>query len=129
MWKALIVDDDAINCKLLKEILKGKASCEIAFSGEEALAAFRSASDTKPFDVILLDIAMPEMDGMEVLHKIREEEKAKGILLGEGVPVLMLTAHKEKAMKSFSAGCDDFIVKPLDPKKLLEKLGQFIKAA
>lgn len=127
MWNILIVDDDANNCKLLKEALKGKAVCEIAFSGEEALTAFKQVDHRKPFDAILLDIAMPEMDGMEVLKQVREFERSKGILLGDGVPVLMLTAFKQYAMKSFGVGCDDFMVKPLDPKKLVEKLTQFIK--
>ena len=76
--RILVVDDDGPNRKLLKAMAAKLGDCETAESGQEALAAFQKAwEDWRPFNLILLDILMPEMDGKEVLLKIREIEKEK----------------------------------------------------
>ena len=123
MWNVLVVDDDADNRKLLLGILEEHAKCDLASSGREAYEIFqRSFTEKKPYDVILLDVAMPEMDGVEVLNRIREFEKGHNVRLGKGVPIIMVTAHSNSFMKSFNGGCDDYILKPVDADKLIEKM-------
>jgi len=128
MWKILVVDDDDLNRNLLVEILGDRAACTEASGGREAVAAFCAAMEEKtPFDLILLDIAMPEVDGIDALDQIRKAEEARGILLGNGVPVIMVTAHANPFMKSFRAGCDDYILKPLKAGALLQKIDKMIR--
>jgi two-component system, chemotaxis family, chemotaxis protein CheY len=123
MWKILIADDDFYNRKLLVEILKGKADCDIAANGKETIEAYDlSVSEKKPYDLLLLDIGMPDIDGIQVLRKIRESEHLAGVNLGDGIPVLMVTGYKEPAIEAFNGGCDDYIIKPIDAKILIEKV-------
>ncbi len=123
MWKVLVVDDEFVNRKLIIEILKDKAICDAAENGTEALAAYTSAiRDDAAYNVVLLDIAMPDMDGIEVLTKIRGMEKEAGIQLGDGIPVIMVTAYKEPFMQAFNQGCDDYIVKPINKDDLISKI-------
>ncbi|MBU2591378.1 MAG: response regulator [Nitrospinota bacterium] len=123
MWNVLIVDDDFVNRKLLTEILRDKAVCDTAANGAEAIQAYNlSIDEARPYDIILLDIAMPDIDGMEVLAKVRESEESAGIELGKGIPIIMVTAYKEPLFDSFSQGCDDYIVKPIDPAELVSKM-------
>lgn len=123
MWKALIVDDNKMNRELLVDCLTKRAVCVTAENGEEALVAYnKSIQDNAPFDFILLDIAMPGLDGLDVLKAIRAKETARGVHLGFGVLVLMVTAYKEPFMDAFNKGCDDYVLKPVDPDKLLQKI-------
>jgi CheY-like chemotaxis protein len=129
MWNVLVVDDDSTNRKLLVEVLEGRANCDNAGGGKEAYEAFcRSFETKKLYDVILLDVAMPDIDGIEVLRKIREYEQQHGILLGQGTPIIMVTAHKTTFMSSFNQGCDDFILKPVDGVQLIDKIQTKIHA-
>lgn len=122
-WNILIVDDEPDNVKLMSLILEEHATCSTAGSGTEAIAAFkRSVASKKPFDLILLDVAMPDKDGLQVLEEIRKDEEARGVLLGKGVPIIMVTAHPSAFMKSFNRGCDDFILKPVDAPVLIKKI-------
>ena len=122
MWKVLIVDDVFVNRQLLVEILNDIAKCDVAANGKEAIEALNYARESDPYDLILLDIAMPEISGLEFLELLRENEKKAGISLGDGVPVIMVTAHKESFIKAFNDGCDDYILKPIDPDILVKKV-------
>ncbi len=94
MRKLLIVDDEPVNCRLLRELLNGKAFCDAVFSGRDAVDIFEVAFRTgNNYDLILLDIAMPEMDGLEVLDRIREYEENNGVKLGTGVPVIIVNSQ------------------------------------
>ena len=128
MWKVLVVDDEPINRKLLIEILGDQAACDVAGDGKEALDAFRSSLKSEPFDIILLDISMPDMDGVEVLRIIRELEEERGVRLGSGIPVIMVTAYTAPFMTSFKEGADDYILKPVDPDQLLAKMEKLLAA-
>lgn len=126
-YKILIVDDEPINCKLLREFLTGKACCDTVLSGEEALQMFELAFKTRNnYDLILLDIAMPEMDGLEVLEKIRAFEEEHAIALGRGVKIIMVTAIKETFMTAFKKGAEDYILKPVDQEKLFQKISEHL---
>lgn len=127
MWKVLVVDDDFVNRKLLVEILKDHAECDVAADGDEAIEAYDlSIKQKDPYDVILLDISMPGKDGMEVLSYIRSSEEKKDVMLGGGVPVLMVTAHREPFLEAFNKGCDDYILKPINAQLLLTKIEEKI---
>lgn len=128
MWRVLVVDDDFTNRRLIIEIVREKAHCDAAANGYEALAAFSTAiKENRPYDIILLDIAMPDMDGIAVLDKIREMEQEAGILFGSGIPIIMVTAYKEPFLEAFNKGCDDYIVKPIDARILLAKMEEKIR--
>jgi two-component system chemotaxis response regulator CheY len=119
MFNALIVDDNFPNRQLLIEILRGHGECDPAENGKEAVDKFKASLDGKKFDVVLLDIAMPEVSGLDALKGIREIEKAMGIPKEKMVPVIMVTAFKEPFVEAFNLGCDDYVVKPVDPVELL----------
>ena len=108
--RILIVDDELDLLKMLQSIFKrdGYANILIASSGKEALKIFQKDQP----DMVILDIMMPEMNGLMVLKKIRETS---------AIPVLMLTARGEADDKfsGFENGADDYLVKPFLPKELL----------
>ncbi|MEW5895070.1 MAG: response regulator [Candidatus Omnitrophota bacterium] len=123
MWRLMVVDDNERNVELLVEILGDRAQCDVAYNGEDALVAYnRSIEKNAPYDIILLDIVMPGIDGLDVLKAIRAKEEARKIEIGRGVPVIMVTAYKEPFMDAFNKGCDDYILKPVDPDKLVKKI-------
>ena len=126
MWKILIVDDNAENRELMAEILRDKAQCDSVPGGKEAIEAYTKSLEGKPYDLILLDIEMPEIDGLSILRKIRESERERGIEAGagEGVPIIMVTVHKRPFLDAFYQGCTDYILKPVNPLKLIEKIEQ-----
>jgi two-component system chemotaxis response regulator CheY len=123
MWKILVVDDNAANRELLVETFRDTASCDVAVNGREAMDVYRqNVSDGRMYDIILLDLAMPEVDGIEFLKFVRAIESEAGVVPGEGVPVIIVTAFVGSFMKAFNGGCDDYVLKPVDPLALLQKV-------
>lgn len=106
--KILIVDDVTINIDILNEILKGKYEILTATNGPDAL---KIAGSEDPPDLILLDIIMPEMDGHQVLEKLRNDDRTRSI------PVVFITTkdEMEDRMKGFDLGVEYYITKPVDP--------------
>ncbi len=126
--KTLIVEDDFTSRLLLQGMLKGYGPIDIAVDGKEAVFAVKNAlSNDAPYNLICLDIMMPEMDGHEALKQIRAEEQSKGISSSKGAKIFMTTALSDVKgiMKSFDTLCDAYLVKPLDKAKLLEQLSKF----
>ncbi len=123
MMRILIVDDDITTQELLKEILAPYGRCEIVGDGLEALKAFNSSTDD-PYDLILLDILMPKMDGQEVLKNIRQIENARGVYGFEGIKVIMVTAvpDLDNVKKAHDAYCTSYLVKPISKKKIITEL-------
>lgn len=122
MNKILVVDDDQAVCNMLKKFLVQKGyEAIIASSGEEAL---RKVKTEKPH-IVLLDIRMPKMDGLETLKRIREINKDVG--------VVMITAIKDEktAKKCMEWGAYDYITKPISldylESVLLVKLLDFLE--
>lgn len=110
--KILIVDDDAMNRKLAGMMLKkGQHEVQAAESGDEGIEMLKKDA----FDVLLLDVEMPEKNGIETLAQIRAEG------LGEGMRVLFLTGNEESevsdAIREYQA--DGYIKKPFKPQELL----------
>jgi two-component system chemotaxis response regulator CheY len=125
--KALVVEDDSVSRKLLQSILLNHGECNVAVNGMEAMESFVSAlAEEHPYDLICLDIMMPELDGLETLKKIREVESDVGIGGLDGVKIIITSqlADKEHILKAFREGSEAYLVKPLDRTKLAELLTQ-----
>jgi two-component system chemotaxis response regulator CheY len=126
--KALIVEDDFTSRLLLQEILNPYGECHIAVNGKEAIEAFMvSWAEGSHYDLICLDIMMPEMDGQEVLKRIRTMEEDEGVLPGSGVKIIMTTAmrDKENVFSAFEAQCDGYLLKPIEKVKMIGYLREF----
>jgi two-component system chemotaxis response regulator CheY len=125
--KTLIVDDDFTNRLLLQTFLGRYGECHIAVNGREALEAVLAARVSgHKYDLICLDIMMPEMDGHTALRAIREDEANSGIF-SKGVKVIMTTALGEvkDVVTAFQGLCDAYLVKPINTARLLEELKGF----
>ncbi|MDA3852037.1 MAG: response regulator [Spirochaetaceae bacterium] len=123
--KSLVVEDDFTSRLLLQEILKEFGTVHVAVNGLEALKAVKKELNWgEPYDLICLDVMMPELDGQETLKKIRDLEKEKGIFSTQGSKILMTTALDDsKSIKNaFYNLCDGYLVKPIDKEKFQGEL-------
>lgn len=123
--KFLIVDDDPVSREILIKILSEYAECEPAKNGVEALSIYKKGfEDWAPFDLITLDISMPEMDGKKVLQTIRAIENEKRVPKDKRVKILISSAQKDREtiISCVQMGCDDYISKPFDREIILKKL-------
>ncbi|MHB8058892.1 MAG: ATP-binding protein [Desulfuromonadaceae bacterium] len=115
----LLADDVEINRALVQAILEPHGHrVTLAEDGRKALRAYES----KRFDVVLMDVQMPEMDGLEAARGIREYERAAG--RSGGVPIVAMTAFAghENRQICLDAGMDDYLPKPIKPDQLLQLL-------
>jgi two-component system chemotaxis response regulator CheY len=125
--KTLITEDDFTSRLLLQELLKSYGQSHVAVNGKEAVEAVRLALDADdPYDLICLDIMMPEMDGQEALREIRALEEARGITFSSGAKIVMTTAltDLQSVRSAYSGLCDMYLTKPIQKSNLLEKLHQ-----
>ena len=123
--KTLIVEDDFTSRLFLQEVLKAYGPCHIAVNGEEAVEAVQMALEKdEPYNLICLDIMMPEMDGQEALNKIRTHEEERGISSSNGAKILMTTAlgDLQNVSSAYQGLCDGYLVKPIDKASLIEEL-------
>jgi CheY-like chemotaxis protein len=112
----LIVEDSPDNQELIEQFLVSNgARVAFASNGREGID---KAFDGE-FDLVLMDIQMPVLDGYSATKELRKRGFAK--------PIVALSAHamKEDREKSFSVGCDDHLVKPIDPSRLIETVARF----
>jgi len=114
----LVVDDDPINRKLIVKILEKKSFKTIEVSN--GLEALNEVNANKNIDLILLDIVMPIMNGIEFLKQI----KANPALIN--IPIIVLTTDDTKKTEALSLGANDIIIKPISPITLLEKVSNYI---
>jgi two-component system, OmpR family, response regulator len=115
--RVLLIDDDAAFTALLAEYLVGDGfACETASNPVEGL----ERALTERFDAIILDVMMPQMDGMEVLRRLRRET---------ALPVLMLTAKGDSIDRivGLELGADDYVPKPVHPRELAARLRNVLK--
>ena len=125
--KCLVVDDDFAARRLLQRLLSEMGMCDIAFDGREAVDAFKDSLDEDDrYDLICLDIMMPQMDGHQVLKTMRQVEEAAGIYGLDGVKTIMTSAMdgSQHIMNAFREGCEVYLVKPVRKPKLLEELAR-----
>ena len=116
----LIAEDNLVNQRVAATLLEKRGhSVTLAVTGREALEAW----ERRPFDIILMDVQMPEMDGFEATRAIREAETATG----DHISIVAMTAHAMKGDRErcLAAGMDGYIPKPLEPKLLFEFVDQF----
>ena len=128
--RILLAEDSPDNQRLLSLVLeKAGAEVTIARNGQEALemamASFpgwgrRHDDPTQPFDIVLMDIQMPEMDGYEATRRLRRE--------GYDGPIIALSAHAttHAVRQCLAAGCDDYLSKPIDRDALLWKIAEYV---
>ncbi|WGL16719.1 response regulator [Microbulbifer bruguierae] len=118
--RILVVDDYEANRLLMSELLRGQhIEVQVAASGREALAMWRE----QQFDMIFMDIQMPEMDGIATTGKIRQEES------GHRTPIIALTAHAgtEEKSRLLSAGLDDYLSKPVSETQLSQTVKRWLQ--
>jgi len=131
MEKKILIVDDEVNFSVLlaKRLTQAGYIVESASNGKEAIGSYiKALYDKAPFSVILLDMRMPDLNGIETLEILRQEEKLRGIKSGAGVSVIVLTAYDEPWMDPLMIkDCDDYIVKSCDNKELIRKIGNCIK--
>ena len=119
MKSILVVDDDKLNLSTARKVLSEDYKVIPVVRGEQALSYLQNGS----CDIILLDINMPDMDGFQVLEKIREMERCKNI------PVIFLTADDdtETETRCFKEGAIDFIAKPFVPAVMRSRIGRALE--
>lgn len=121
--KTLIVEDDFTSRKLLKAILSPFGECDIAVNGLEAIEAFESAVEGgDPYDLVCMDIMMPEMDGHEALRRIRAFERERGVRGRNEAKVIMITAlddPKNVVEAYYKGGATSYIPKPIDRQLII----------
>lgn len=110
--RILVVDDDVALAEMISIVLRGEGYTPVqAFDGAQALAAIESSQP----DLVLLDVMLPGLDGIEVCSRIRETS---------GVPIIMLTAKGDTTdvVRGLESGADDYVVKPFNPKELVARI-------
>ncbi|MBF0592271.1 MAG: response regulator [Nitrospirae bacterium] len=124
--RILIAEDDFTSRTLLQHFLSPYGDCDVTVNGNEALEAFMLAiEEGQPYNLICLDIMMPEMDGIKVLKAIRTKERELGVPQQGEAKVFMTTAldsPKNVIEAYYRGGCTDYLTKPIDTKKLLARL-------
>jgi two-component system cell cycle response regulator len=117
--RVLVVEDTPSNLKMIEaKLLNARFTVRVAVDGAEALAKLRD----EPFDVVLLDVMMPGLDGFEVCRRIKRDEQHRSL------PVIMLTALDSAAdhKLGMEAGADDFFVKPVEDRRLFTRILELI---
>ena len=128
MMEFLIIDDDIESCQLLEKRLEKYGTCIFSADGKTAYNLFLEAHQKlKPFDVIFLDIVMPEIDGHKVLINIREWEETN-LAPEKAAKIVMVTAMKDSKniFSSVKEGCDNYMTKPIRKQgviDVMQKLG------
>lgn len=124
--KILIVDDDFESRKLLQKMLHDYGYVEIATDGEEGVEAFRAAmKEGEPYNLVCMDILMPNMNGQQALREMREVEREKGVEPKDAAKVIMISGlddDQELHDAFFLGDATAYIVKPIRRSVLLEEI-------
>ena len=134
--KSLIAEDDLTSRFLLQQILQPFGPVHVVVNGQEAVKAVHDAlASGKPYDLICLDIMMPEMDGVTALKAIRAEEarlaalafQMAGLRAQAGCRILMTTAVNARSTveQAIEAQCDGYLLKPYQPGHIRHQLREF----
>lgn len=123
--RILLAEDNLINQKLVVRLLENVGyRVDSVTNGMEALKALESVS----YDLVLMDIQMPEMDGLEAAKEIRKKEKQHGDYADRGIPIIAMTAHAMKGHREqcLESGMDDYLTKPIKPTLLYETITRLL---
>jgi signal transduction histidine kinase/CheY-like chemotaxis protein len=122
-WRVLVAEDNIVNQRVIVRILE-KWGCSVTVVGDGSAAV--DAAATGEHDVILMDVQMPKMSGLEASARIREAQHKSG----RPIPIVAMTAHAMSGDRELclGAGMDDYISKPVAPKDLLAKLDQLLNS-
>lgn len=125
--KILIAEDDFITGQVMLEILSSYGNCDLVTDGQAAINYVqKSIESNDPYNVLFLDIMMPEKTGQEALDEIRNIEYNAGFKGLDCLKVIMTTALDdfENIRNAFKNQCDGYIVKPIDVEKIVSKLNE-----
>jgi two-component system chemotaxis response regulator CheY len=121
--KTLVVEDDFVSRLVLQKMLMPFGICNVAVNGKEAVEAFILAqNEGEPYDLICMDIMMPEMNGREALKIIRQKEIDLNIPPQNETKIVMITAldtPKEVIDAYYQGGCTSYLVKPINKVKVI----------
>jgi len=122
--RILLAEDNDINQQIAIELLEGAgATVKVASNGRIAVEILSSGPQPPPFDVVLMDLQMPEMDGYQATAKLRSDPRFGSL------PIIAMTAHAtiEERQRCLAAGMNDHVSKPIDPGHLFETVGRFYR--
>ncbi len=122
------MEDDFASRLLLQTYLCRYGECHIAVNGKEAVDAVRFLLERgRRYDLICMDIMMPELDGREAVRQIRALEEKHGILSTYGMKIIMTTAvdDMKEVIRCFQELCDSYLTKPIDLTELLTHMRSF----
>ena len=123
--RILIVDDDYTSRTKIKCLLGEYGDCDAVRNGEIALNMFKMAYEEQvPYDLVTMDINMPNMSGKDVVREILAFEQAHDPKKSPSVKIVMMTVQNkaQDVMESFNEGCDGYIIKPVTPEKISKVL-------
>jgi two-component system, chemotaxis family, chemotaxis protein CheY len=123
--RILVVDDDYVSRVKLSQLLAPYGHRDCSPNGEIAIKMFEEAhKELAPYDLVTMDIGMPDMSGQEVLTCLREKEKVWGIPRESAAKVIMITGKDsaKDVMSSYYEGCDGYLTKPIKPEGLKQAL-------
>jgi len=126
--RTMLAEDDGASRLMMQTFLSGYGICHVAANGREAVDAFSAArSRREPYDLICMDIMMPEMDGREAVRRMRLIEEAEGIRSTCGARIVMTTTLDDlkEVSRCFRELCDAYLVKPIDLGRLLATMKSF----
>lgn len=118
--KVLAVDDDMINLKLLKSMLLKTPNVSEVVEAKNGADAIDILKTTKDFDIILLDIIMPVMGGIEMLKVVRADDNLRQL------PIIVLTTDETKKSEALEEGANGFLMKPIRQDDLVQKMQQLV---
>jgi two-component system, chemotaxis family, chemotaxis protein CheY len=121
----LIVEDDVVSSTILYSVLSPCGNCVVVGDGLSAVASFEEAHKNKtPYNLVCLDIMLPDLDGQEALKQIRKWEQLYNINGLDGVKIIMITAlgDNKNIIQAFRHQCEGYIVKPIRKNKVLDQL-------
>lgn len=125
--RILIADDSSSDQNILLSMLKRFGECTLASSGQEAITMFSQALEAKtPFDLICLDIKLPDIAGHEVLTRIRAKEKIDVAAKKAPAKIVMISGLSDvkSILNATTLGCDGYVTKPIDKERLMGELNK-----
>lgn len=120
----LVVDDEIVSQKKMIKILSGFGTCDGVKTGKAALLAVKTALENwKLYNLITLDVSMPDISGIKVLAAIRKMETDRGLADDEKSRILMVTSHSDmETVKACVGKCDGYIIKPFNREVMTNKI-------